>query len=77
MFMRKYLLAATAVASAIASPGFAAATGPYVGIEGGVVFPRNTDLDVVLNNTTATPPTTPVALPSPSVVWEIVVIVPE
>ncbi len=55
--MRKYLLAATAVASAIASPGFAAATGPYVGIEGGVVFPRNTDLDVVLNNTTATPPT--------------------
>jgi opacity protein-like surface antigen len=54
--MRKYLLAATA--AAIAAPAFAAATGPYVGIEGGVVFPRSTDLDVILNNTSATPPTT-------------------
>jgi opacity protein-like surface antigen len=54
--MRKYLLAATA--AAIAAPAFAAANGPYVGIEGGVVFPRSTDLDVILNNTTATPPTT-------------------
>jgi opacity protein-like surface antigen len=54
--MRKYLLAATA--AVIAAPAFAAATGPYVGIEGGVVFPRSTDLDVILNNTTATPNTT-------------------
>jgi opacity protein-like surface antigen len=54
--MRIYLLAATA--AAIAAPALAAATGPYVGIEGGVVFPRSTDLDVILNNTTATPPTT-------------------
>jgi opacity protein-like surface antigen len=54
--MRKYLLAATA--AAIAAPAFAAASGPYVGIEGGVVFPRSTDLDVILNNTTATPTTT-------------------
>jgi opacity protein-like surface antigen len=54
--MRIYLLAATA--AAIAAPAFAAATGPYVGIEGGVVFPRSSDLDVILNNTTATPPTT-------------------
>jgi opacity protein-like surface antigen len=49
--MRKYLFAATA-AAALASPAFAAANGPYVGIEGGVMFPRSTDLDVILNNTT-------------------------
>ena len=50
--MRKHLLAASAVA-ALASPAFAAATdGPYVGIEGGATFPRTSDLDVVLNNTT-------------------------
>src|SRR5258708_5565096 len=49
--MRKHLLAASAVA-VLASPAFAAANGPYVGIEGGVTFPRTTDLDVILNNTT-------------------------
>ena len=49
--MRKILMAATA-SVAFASPAFAAADGPYVGIEGGATFPRSTDLDVVLNNTT-------------------------
>jgi opacity protein-like surface antigen len=49
--MRKHLLAASAVA-ALASPAFAAADGPYIGVEGGVTFPRTSDLDVVLNNTT-------------------------
>jgi opacity protein-like surface antigen len=49
--MRKHLLAASAVA-ALATPAFAAADGPYVGIEGGVTFPRTTDLDVILDNTT-------------------------
>jgi OmpA-OmpF porin, OOP family len=49
--MRKYLFAATA-AAALATPAFAAADGPYVGIEGGVTFPRSTDLDVILNDTT-------------------------
>jgi len=49
--MRKHLLAASAVA-ALASPAYAATDGPYVGIEGGVTFPRTSDLDVVLNNTT-------------------------
>ena len=48
--MRNYLLAATA--AALAGPAFAAANGPYVGVEGGVMFPRTTDLDVILNNTT-------------------------
>jgi opacity protein-like surface antigen len=54
--MRKYILAAT-VAAAVATPAFAGADGPYVGIEGGVTFPRSTDLDVILNNTSVTPPT--------------------
>jgi opacity protein-like surface antigen len=49
--MRNYLLAATA--AALAGPAFAAANGPYVGIEGGVTFPRTTDLDIILNDTTA------------------------
>jgi opacity protein-like surface antigen len=55
--MRKYFLGAT-ILGAIAAPAFAAASGPYVGIEGGVTFPRNTDLDVILNDTSANPPTT-------------------
>ena len=49
--MRKILMAATA-AVAFASPAFAAADGPYVGIEGGATFPQSSDLDVILNNTT-------------------------
>ncbi len=49
--MRIYLLAAAA-AAALASPAFAGAPGPYVGIEGGFTFPHSTDLDVILNNTT-------------------------
>ncbi len=43
--MRKYLLTAVAVA-AIASPAYAQNSGPYVGIEGGLLFPRNTNIDV-------------------------------
>lgn len=55
--MRTHLLAAAA-AAVIATPAFAAANGPYVGIEGGVTLPQNTDLDVILNNTSASPVTT-------------------
>src|SRR4051794_2342773 len=55
--MRNYLLAATAVA-VLSAPAFAAANGPYVGIEGGVTLPQSTDLDVILNNTSTTPTTT-------------------
>jgi len=40
------------------TPAFAGAPGPYVGIEGGVTFPQSTDLDVILNNVSAVPPTT-------------------
>ena len=49
--MRKLLMAATA-SFALATPALVAAQGPYVGIEGGVTFPRSSDLDVILNNTT-------------------------
>jgi OmpA-OmpF porin, OOP family len=55
--MRKYLLATT-VAAALATPAFAGAPGPYVGIEGGVTFPHSSDLDIILNNNSVTPPAT-------------------
>ena len=51
--MRNYLLAATA-AAALATPAFAAADGPYVGIEGGVTIPQSSDYDVTLTNGTTT-----------------------
>lgn len=41
-----------------ATPALAGAPGPYVGVEGGVTLPQSSDLDVILNNTSATPPTT-------------------
>lgn len=51
----KKLAMAAAAAGAIASPAFAAATGPYVGVEGGVTLPPSTDYDVtVTNGTTST-----------------------
>src|SRR5689334_8849111 len=53
--MRKFIAAAAVASAAIASPAFA--DGPYVGVEGGVTFPRSTDLDIILNNTTVTPNT--------------------
>jgi opacity protein-like surface antigen len=54
--MHKLLLGTTALA-ALAIPSIAAADGPYVGVEGGVTLPRSTDLDVILNNTSASPTT--------------------
>jgi opacity protein-like surface antigen len=41
--MRKYLLTAAAAAAFIATPAFA--DGPYVGLEGGVLFPNKTTVD--------------------------------
>ena len=46
--MRKYLLAAVA-ATAIATPAVAQQSGPYVGIEGGVLFPRDTNVDATVD----------------------------
>ena len=45
--MRKHLLLAAA-AAAIATPAVAQDAGPYIGIEGGVLFPQETDVDVVV-----------------------------
>jgi opacity protein-like surface antigen len=46
--MKKHLLAAAAVA-AIATPAVAQNSGPYIGIEGGVMFPRDTQVDADVN----------------------------
>lgn len=43
--MRKYLLAAAAIA-AVASPAAARDGSAYVGIEGGLLFPRDTNVDI-------------------------------
>src|SRR3954447_14901370 len=53
--MRKYLLAAVA-AGAIATPAMARDGSPYVGVDLGVMFPRDTNMDVdALFPTTTTP----------------------
>ncbi len=46
--MRNYLLAAVA-AAAIATPAVAQDAGPYVGIEGGILFPKDTNVDADVN----------------------------
>jgi opacity protein-like surface antigen len=49
--MRIYLIAAAAAAT-VTGPALAAASGPYVGVEGGAIFPQKSKLDVTLNNNT-------------------------
>ena len=57
--MKKYLLAAVAV-TALASPAYARDGQPYFGIEGGILFPKDQDADVVVDyTTTQTVATTP------------------
>ena len=65
--MRKYLLAAVA-AAAVSTPAVARDNSPYIGIEGGVMFPRDNDVDLdvdfVTTNVTfpaggVVPPNTP------------------
>ena len=63
--MRKYLLAAVAVA-AMASPAVARDGQPYIGVEGGILFPKDQDGDVTVNYTTTQTPATPVAPAGPS-----------
>ena len=54
--MNKYVVTAIAL-GVIAGPAAAAANGPYVGIEGGVTFPRSSSQNVILTNNTASPAT--------------------
>ena len=63
--MRKYLLAAVA-ASAIASPVMARDGQPYVGIEGGILFPKDQDADVFVDYTTTQTPATPAGPAGPT-----------
>src|SRR5689334_13317004 len=51
--MRKYLLAAVA-AAAVSSPAFARDGSPYVGLEGGIVFPESKDVNGSIDFTSAT-----------------------
>ena len=58
--MRKYLMAAAATAVIATSPAMARDGQPYIGIEGGIMFPKDQDADVDADfTTTQTPATTP------------------
>ncbi|HEU4704357.1 MAG TPA: outer membrane beta-barrel protein, partial [Sphingomicrobium sp.] len=63
--MRKYLLAAVA-AAAIATPAVARDGAGYVGVEGGVLFPKDNDGDAFVDYTTTQTPATPLAPAGPS-----------
>jgi len=56
--MRKFLLAAVATA-AIASPAMARDGSPYVGVDFGILAPRNTNMDVDANFPVTTNPVVP------------------
>ena len=58
--MRTTLLAAVA-ALAVSSPAMARDGQPYVGIEGGILFPKDHDGDVFVDFTTTQFPLTPLA----------------
>src|SRR6185312_10489994 len=53
LLMRKYLFAATA-ALVVGAPAAAQSAGPYVGIEGGIQFPRSTSVDATVSDSTGT-----------------------
>ncbi|HVL79595.1 MAG TPA: outer membrane beta-barrel protein [Sphingomicrobium sp.] len=63
--MRRYLLAAAA-AAAVATPAVARDGSPYVGIEGGILFPRSQSGDAFVDFTTTQSPATPAAPAGPA-----------
>src|SRR5262245_18339641 len=63
--MKRFLLAAVA-ASAIATPAVARDGTGYVGVEAGVVFPRDSDANVLVDYTTTQTPLQPLAPAGPS-----------
>ncbi len=62
--MRNYLLAAVATA-VIASPAIARDGQPYIGIEGGLLFPKDQDGDILVDFTTTQTPLLPAAPAGP------------
>jgi opacity protein-like surface antigen len=64
--MRKYLLAASAVAAVVSAPAMARDGSIYAGIEGGVLFPKDNDADVFADFTTTQVPGTPLAAAGPA-----------
>ena len=68
--MKKYLLAAAAV-TVLASPAYARDGQPYFGIEGGILFPKDQDADVIVDyTTTQTVATDPTLSGTSSVVYD-------
>ncbi|WP_294173768.1 outer membrane beta-barrel protein [uncultured Sphingomonas sp.] len=57
--MRKTLLATAIAVVAVASPAAARDGSPYIGIEGGVLFPKDQDANVDVDFTTTQTPATP------------------
>ena len=55
--MRNIFLAAVS-AAVIATPALAQTSGPYVGVEGGVMFPKDTNVDATVDYTDPALPTT-------------------
>src|SRR5215211_5168717 len=66
--MKRYLLAAVA-AAAIAAPAQARDGQVYAGIEGGIMFPREQDVNADLDFTTTQTPATPLAPAGPADVF--------
>jgi opacity protein-like surface antigen len=63
-FMRKFLLLSAAGLAVVASPAFARDGSAYVGIEGGVLLPKDNDADVDVEYTTVNSPTGVVGTPA-------------
>ncbi|WP_338503720.1 outer membrane beta-barrel protein [Sphingomonas kaistensis] len=63
--MRKLFLLATA-SLAVAAPAVARDGQPYIGLEGGILFPRNQSGDILVDYTTTQSPATPAAPVGPA-----------
>ncbi|WP_319950650.1 outer membrane protein [Sphingomonas arvum] len=65
--MRKlYLTAATTAAIAVASPALARDGQPYLGIEGGLLFAKDQNADILVDYTTTQTPAAPLAAAGPA-----------
>jgi len=65
--MRKLILAASATAAIVAaSPAVARDGQPYLGIEGGLLFPKDQNADILVDYTTTQTPAAPLAAAGPA-----------